>query len=122
MARRCKLASYQQLPEGGAYCFAYADPQIVGADIADFFLLQGYRMESGHLMMSNWGKGSDVARAFLGGFVDRFLFTVQINPQPPYIWVSITKAMSGMMGGVIGYAKMNTEVQRIVMSAYQFWV
>jgi len=118
---RCRMVSYQQLPEGGALCFANIDVNMLGYDLNDFFFPQGYKFESGHLMQGNWGKGSDVARALLGGFATRFLFTVTLTPQPPYTWMAITKGMSGMMGGVIGYSKMNTELARIVNAAYNYW-
>ena len=115
------MCNFQQLPEGGALCFVNIDPNVLGYDINDFFLPQGYKFESGNLAHGNWGKGSDVMRALFGGFAERFVFTVTVVPQPPYTWMSIVKGMSGVMGGVIGYSKMNTELARLVNAAYNFW-
>jgi hypothetical protein len=118
---RCRMCNFQQLPEGGAYCFYNVDPNALGQDVVEFFTPQGYKFESGGPYQAQWGKGSNVARALIGALAERYLFTVTIQPQPPYTWLTIVKGMTGMMGGVIGYAKMNTEMGRVVAAAYNYW-
>jgi hypothetical protein len=115
------MCSWQQLPDGAAYCFANADPNFLGQDVAEFFFPQGYKFESGTIAQANWGKGSDVARALLGGLAERYVFTVRITMQPPYTWVAIVKGITGVMGGVIGFSKMNTELVRIMNAAFNYW-
>src|SRR2546429_502312 len=55
---RYRMCSWQQLPDGAAYCFANADPNFLGQDVAEFFMPQGYKFESGGLAQGNWGQGT----------------------------------------------------------------
>ena len=118
------ISAPQVLQDGAyAYCFQQVDPNALAADVAAFFGGQKYKLEGGHAMQSTWGIGSDTARVLLGGFVKRYQFMVAIEPQPgtPYVWLKLSKGISGAMGGVIGYAKMNMEHTRITTAMAQFF-
>ena len=120
----CRLMSAQVLQDGAhAYCFHQVDPNALAADVAAFFADQKYKFEGGHAMQSTWGFGSDTARMLLGGFVKRYQFSVSIEPQAgtPYVWLRLSKGISGAMGGVIGYAKMNKEHGRITAAMAQYF-
>ena len=91
--------------------------------MAVFFAQREYKFEGGHALLSTWGQGSDTARVLLGGFAKRYQFTVSIEPQAgtPYVWLKLSKGISGAMGGVIGYTKMNKEYAKVSAAMTQFF-
>jgi len=120
----CRMVSFQQLPDGSVvYCFSQVDPNVLAQDVAVFFGQLQYKYEGGSPMRALWGKGSDAARIFLGAFVERYQFSVNIDPQPgsPWVWLKLSKAITGAMGGIIGYSKMNSEFQRVATMMQQFF-
>ncbi len=121
----CRIISAPQVLQDGAhaFCFPQVDPVTLANDVAVFFAQQEYKFEGGHALLSTWGQGSDTARMLLGGFVKRYQFTVAIEPQAatPYVWLRLAKGISGAMGGVLGYSKMNKEHARISAALTQFF-
>jgi hypothetical protein len=115
------MVNFQPLEDGAAYCFPQVDPQVLANDVAEFFGTQQYKFEGGTPTNSQWGQGSDVLRVLFGAFAKRYKFNVAIEPQPPYVWVRISKGMSGAMGGVIGYSKMKKETDRLIAAMQQFF-
>jgi len=82
--------------------------------VADFFDGEGYRLESGTRVDGVFGKGSDVLRALLGGFVKRYKFRVEIEAQQLSVRLTLSKAMSGWLGGAMGASQMKRETTRVV--------
>jgi hypothetical protein len=60
-----------------------------------------------------YGTGSNLKRMLLGAFAKRFLFGVAISPSGAGSTVTVRKAMSGNMGGIIGNRKMTGEYQKV---------
>ena len=115
------LVSCQPKKDGGTLCFQGVTPDGLGSQIATFFTREGYRHEAGALTGATYGKGSNVMRFLLGAFAKRFKFRVDVVAQDQFVWVKVSKAMSGMMGGVIGYSSMKKETGRIVQAMRQYF-
>jgi hypothetical protein len=114
----CRIISAPQLLNDGSHalCFQQVDPTALANEAAVFFAQQEYKFEGGDALKSTWGQGSDTARILLGGFAKRYQFVMSIEPQAgtPYVWLRFSKGISGAMGGVLGYSKMNKEHARMV--------
>lgn len=117
----CKMVSFQQQPDGGAFCFQGVTAEMVASDAAAFFAQQGYRFEGGTPTNATYGTGSAVLRFFFGVFARRFKFHVGIQPQAQFVWLRLGKAMTGFSGGLIGLGKMKTEIARIVFEMQRYF-
>jgi hypothetical protein len=53
-------------------------------------------------------------RLLFGAFAKRYVFNFTIQPQATGGMVTITKGISGAMGGVIGYRRMSKELEKIL--------
>jgi hypothetical protein len=109
-----RLVSCVPDKDGARYFVQGTTPGRLAADVGDFFQGEGYRLESGTRVDGVFGKGSDVLRALLGGFVKRYKFRVEIEPQQLSVRLTLSKAMSGWMGGAMGASQMKRETARIV--------
>ena len=89
------------------------DPKAAAIAAQDFFLAEGYRLESGDVRDGTYGIGNNVLRLLFGAFVKRYKFKVQVVAVGDGSNVLVSKGMSGVMGGAIGYAKMKKELVRI---------
>jgi hypothetical protein len=120
----CRMISSQLAPDGGtALCFANIDPNLLAQDVQMFFTQMGYKYEGGTQWRSMWGKGDDTMRVFFGAFVERYQFAIAIDMQPgtPYVWLKVSKGISGAAGGIIGYTQMDSELSRIVGMMQRFF-
>jgi len=120
----CRMMSSNPLPDGAfAFCFYQVDPNVLAQDVSVFFNQLQYKFEGGTPMRSTWGQGDDTMRVLFGAFVKRYQFSVAIDPQPgsPYVWLRLSKGITGAMGGVIGYSQMNTEFQRVTVAMQRFF-
>lgn len=78
------------------------------------FMARGYKLEEGTMTRGVYGNGNAAARALLGGFVKRNKFSVSIEQSAEGGFnISLDKAMSGAMGGVMGVSKLNKEFDQI---------
>jgi len=111
---RLRMASYQPAAKGGTFSFQNAPPEMLASQVAAFFAQRGYRLESGTPFDGVYGKGSDLMRILLGGFVQRYKFQVTIQVQPPWVWLHLAKGMSGAMGGLLGYSAVNRESDQVL--------
>ena len=93
--------------------FENAPPETVANEVREFFESEGYRLEKGEPACGLYGTGSTALRILFGAFVKRFKFNVDVQPGENYTELSIIKAMTGISGGVLGYSKMNKELDRI---------
>lgn len=83
--------------------------------VKNYFENRKYRLELGQPAHGTYGAGSNTLRVLFGGFVKRFSFSVRVtkDDQGP-VFFRLQKAMSGAMGGVLGYSKMKKEYNAIV--------
>jgi hypothetical protein len=99
--------------QGATFQFDDASREELADEIKKFFAKRGYRLEGGEPLDGMWGTGSPVMRALLGGFVKRFKFKVVATGTGDHLTLSLTKGMSGALGGVMGYMKMKKEVAEL---------
>jgi len=85
----------------------------VANSLASFFEAEGYKLESGVPTDGIYGIGSDVMRVLFGAFAKRYSFNIKVVESGSGSTVFIDKAISGAMGGAIGYSKMKKELVRI---------
>ena len=109
-----KLVAINELPGGADLVLANCDANLLAQEIEQFFLAHGYRCEGGGPGNALYGIGSDVWRILFGAFARRYKFSAVVMVQPPHSILRIEKAMSGAMGGVIGYSAMKKETARIM--------
>ena len=109
-----RLVSCVPDKDGARYFVQGTTPGRLAVDVADFFDGEGYRLESGTRVDGVFGKGSDVLRALLGGFVKRYKFRVEIEAQQLSVRLTLSKAMSGWLGGAMGASQMKRETTRVV--------
>lgn len=94
-------------------------PEQAAERVFQFFSTQQYKLEEGTPTQATYGIGSPVLRVLFGAFVKRHKFSVvvtagdQANNHGAQIQVG--KAMSGAMGGVIGYQNYKKEFERICL-------
>ena len=98
---------------GSWFLVVESDAEQVGIRIERFFSRNGYRLESGNHADGYYGIGSDLRRIFLGAFAKRYKFRVMVESTSDGTLIIVAKAMSGAMGGAIGYAKMKKELHRV---------
>ncbi len=93
--------------------FQGVKPLAVAAALASFFAAQGYRQESGEKLSGTYGTGNDLLRLLLGGLIKRYKFNFQIELRGTGVLLTVSKGMSGAMGGALGYSRMKKELARI---------
>jgi hypothetical protein len=88
--------------EKGVDVLLSCDFGTAATNIAQFFQANGFRLEEGTSAAGVYGKGNKVARAFLGGWVRREKFDVNIVAQEGSVAVRVSSAMSGWSGSAVG--------------------
>jgi hypothetical protein len=111
-----KPTSSEKTQKGTVFQYDGSDLNAIVEGVKHFFENRAYRLESGEPGHGIYGTGSNVMRIIFGAFAKRYSFSVKItNPQDrPSVAFHLEKAMSGAMGGVIGYRKMTKEYNAIV--------
>ncbi len=104
---------YKNFDESTFYHFSDDNVAEMSDFIDQFFFKQGYKLEEGSKGNGIYGKGNKILRFILGGFVNRFKYKVRVEKKEDMV-VNVTKAMSGAMGGAIGYSKMKKEMKRLI--------
>lgn len=99
-------------PSEGPFMFQNSVSQ-VAQQVEQMLVAEGYRLESGTTTDAVYGKGNNLLRMILGALIKRYRFKVTVNPTGTGALVDIQKAMTGMMGGAIGYSQMKKEHNRI---------
>ena len=108
-----KLISFDETKTGASYVFDNANKDSVANSVAEFFKKEQYKLEEGTPEDGTYGTGSPALRALFGGLVKRYKFKIKILEESGNIRMSIDKAMSGALGGALGYSKMNKEHARV---------
>ena len=91
--------------EKGVDLVLASDVNAAAALIEQFFVTNGFSLESGTSSAGVYGKGNKVARALIGGFVKREKYEVSIVPQEGSVAVRVASAMSGWSGSAVGRAR-----------------
>ena len=109
-----KLTAYNFQKDGTTYTFEGASYEEVVRSLDSKFSLEGYKLESGAPGNGTYGTGSTIMRLLFGAFVKRYTFSVIASEAGEQrVNLALNKGMTGISGGVIGYAKMNKEHKRI---------
>jgi hypothetical protein len=95
------------------FVYAGASAGDIVAGIDTYFRNRRYRLESGEPGSGVYGCGSNICRVLFGAFAKRYAFMVLVGGDNGSVVLRLEKGMSGAMGGVIGYKKMNKEFQAI---------
>jgi hypothetical protein len=108
-----QLVNFQE--SGGKHYFTYSNstPETVAREMGNMMMREGYKLESGTPYAGTYGVGSTVMRILFGAFVKRYTFDFQMQPSGDATVLEFKKGMTGMSGGVIGLAKMNSEYTRV---------
>lgn len=115
MATGLKLASYtRESNDKASSLFENADVPALSASVKALFDRLGYRLEEGTPEYGVYGIGSGVLRFLFGVFAKRYRFSITITSEQGMGSLTISKAMTGAMGGVVGYTRMNKEFERII--------
>jgi hypothetical protein len=109
-----KMLSFSPLPDGGQLVFGDGTAQALADELSAYFLGRGYKLEAGSPFAGSYGIGSNVMRVLFGAFAKRYVFNFTVQPQAEGGIVTITKGISGAMGGVIGYRRMSKELEAIL--------
>lgn len=109
-----KLISFDETSKGAAYLFENTDRESVARSVGEFFGKEQYKLEEGTPDDGVYGTGSKALRALFGGLVKRYKFKVTIHEESGNVRMSVDKAMSGALGGALGYSKMKKEHARLV--------
>lgn len=108
-----KLISFDETKTGASYLFENTNKESVVNSVAEFFGKEQYKLEEGTPDEGIYGTGSAALRAILGGFIKRNKFKITILEESGNVRMSLDKAMSGAMGGVVGHNKMKKEFNRL---------
>lgn len=82
--------------------------------IYTLLIKKGYKLEKGEKVHAIYGKGSKIGRAFLGAFVKRFAFSVEITFDNDVTSLTFAKHGKGYVGGAIGVAQVKKEYNSIL--------
>ena len=86
----------------------------LGESIYELLVKKGYKLEDGIKVNATYGKGSKIARAFLGAFIKRFAFSVKLTSSEGTTTLVFSKDGKGYMGGAIGEVQVNSEFNIIM--------
>ena len=109
------LVHFQEVDKKHVFSFANCKPEDAAREFANLKQSLGYKIEGGDYYRGTWGVGSSVMRILFGAFVKRYTFDFAIYAYGENTVLEYKKGMTGISGGVIGLAKMNTEFSKISM-------
>ncbi len=107
------LISFDGTKESSIYIYQNVPTNVLAQKLEAFFINKKYKLEEGTIEKGVYGIGNPILRIILGAFVKRYKFNFSITDSAGKATLSFSKGMSGAMGGVIGYSKMNNEFQRL---------
>lgn len=91
------------------------DLALVTSKVNEYFTNNGYKLEAGSPDNGVYGVGNDVMRILFGAFVKRYKFNILVRQNQNLIQVDLSKAMTGIAGGAIGFVKLNQEYDKCVI-------
>lgn len=107
-----KLIAHLEDKKTAEYTYEGVSAEQIATATEQIFTKHGYKIEQGNKLEGIYGTGSKVMRILFGAFAKRYVFGISIKEEGPDTKLIFKKAMTGMMGGAIGYAKMNSETER----------
>lgn len=107
------LISFDGTKDTSVYIYQKVPTNVLAKKLEAFFIEKKYKLEDGTIESGVYGIGNPILRIILGAFVKRYKFNFSITDSAGKATLSFSKGMSGAMGGVIGYSKMNNEFQRL---------
>lgn len=111
--------AFQQDKRSATYQLGQTTVEEIGSVVAEVFNRRGYKLEQGAPTYGIYGTGSAVARAFLGAFVRRHKFRVQITGEGGMVHLLVMQEMSGWSGGLIGASAQKTETAAVAQLLHQ---
>ena len=111
-----KPTSSQTTKKGTDFQYDGSELGSIVEGVERFFKDRKYHLESGDPDNGTYGTGSNLMRVFFGAFAKRYSFSVKVRKSEDQrsVVFLLEKAMSGAMGGAIGFAKMTKAYNAIV--------
>ena len=106
---------YEESKSGASYLFENIDLTSLATGVGSTFAAEGYILESGSSTDGVYGRGSAAMHSMVGGLSKRCKFKVNVAQESDKVRLTINKAMSGAMGGLLGKKKVDREVKRICL-------
>ncbi len=107
------LVYFQEVDKKYVYTFSNCAPEAAAREFANLKQFLGYKIEAGDVYRGTYGIGNKTMRILFGAFVKRYQFDFAIYPNGNDTILEYKKGMSGISGGVIGMANLNSEFSRI---------
>jgi hypothetical protein len=104
-----KLVDFNDSDDELVFVLRAASTEQLANEIAAYFSLRKYHLESGTALNGTWGTGNAFLRAMFGGLVKRYKFQLTTEGAPSRATLTLSKGMSGAGGGLIGHGQMKNE-------------
>jgi len=100
-----RLVQFMPLEKGAIVTFSGYSTFDVANIMSDFFISNGFNLDSGTSSVGVYSKGSGAGRALLGGFVDRKKYSLRIWVDQSFVNAQIESEMTGASGSVLGVVR-----------------
>ena len=100
-----RLVQFMPLEKGAIATFSGYSSVDVANIMSDFFISNGFNLDSGTSSVGVYSKGSGASRALLGGFVDRKKYSLKIWIDQSFVNAQIESEMTGASGSVLGVVR-----------------
>lgn len=107
------LVNYEEGKDSVTLTLQNTDAVTLARDVSLFFSAEKYKLEGGTPENAVYGRGSGVLRVLFGAFARRYKFKVTVYQEGEKTTLRIGKAISGTMGGYLGYRRMKKELKRL---------
>ena len=104
-APKLKVTRFFPNGKGAEVDFINATVQGVADELEAFFTTLGFRLEQGNKEAGTYGVGSSGMRLIGGGLTRRRKYGFAITQVGDHVHASVTSAMSGISGSLVGVAK-----------------
>ena len=95
------------------FWYSETDGKSLADAVKNMFISEGYKLEEGTDSNGIYGKGSSGMRIILGGFAERYKFSIKITTEDAMQRLEFSLGMSGLSGGALGKSKTENEFQRL---------
>lgn len=108
-----KLTSFEEDKKSTILIYEGTNVHELSTKANSIFLAEKYKLEKGTAEDGVYGIGNTTMRILFGAFIKRYTFQIRITDLNGKTRIELHKAMTGISGGAIGYAKMIKEFKRI---------
>jgi len=99
----------------GTWNLMGTDADTLALHVAGLMKTQEYNLESGTPVNGVYGIGSTVGRVLAGGLAKRYKYNLSVSDgDDGEVVLSLTPAMHGWSGGIIGASKLKKETKRLI--------